>query len=193
MKVILFFYVISYLVCNIHYLKKYESTNSIDPRVDNYGLVVLDISDFTEEEPIYIYYNTYEGNYTNSIRYAFSNYSINSVSDIKLESTKKTYMTRSIIHKHNISDGRGGYTVYYNYEYGYYYKFKRPDNISEFLALEYSLAGYWMNYILVSNIKDKDETDESKDDEDHVLSNSYSYPIRHIFININSWSYFLFP
>ena len=27
-----------------------------------------------------------------------------------------------------------------------------------------------MNYILVSNIKDKDETDESKDDEDHVLS-----------------------
>ena len=53
MKVIILFCIMTNFVCDIHYLKKNEHTNNIYPKEDSYGLIILDITEFNEEESIY--------------------------------------------------------------------------------------------------------------------------------------------
>ena len=152
MKAIIFLCLFGFFLCGINFIKKYKSTSKIR---DNYGLVVLDLSEFAEGDPIYITYNTYEGEYSYSIYYSFTDqYPSNGGPEI-LTDTMSCYSDSYTSHKHNRSDGFGGYYIYYTYDYYYYYEFEKPINASnKYLVMGYDLRYYHsVEYLIVDNTR----------------------------------------
>lgn len=55
-----------------------------------------------------------------------------------------------------MSDGYGGYRIYYTYDYHYFFEFQKPYNESaNYLLLGYDLTGYRMDSIQVDNTRFK--------------------------------------
>lgn len=148
MKFILFILLITTLYCSIYYLKKYESTTKIK---DYYGLVVLDLQEFEEGDSIYITYHTYEGKHNKYIYYEFSN-SYPESEDKTLLDYKYCYSDTYSSTKHNVSNGYGGYRIYYTYDYYYYFEFKKPND-ADYLIMGYDLSRSSADYLYVDNTR----------------------------------------
>ena len=98
MKAIIFLCLFGFFLCGINFIKKYKSTSKIR---DNYGLVVLDLSEFAEGDPIYITYNTYEGEYSYSIYYSFTDQYPSNDSPEILTKSMSCYSDSYTSHFHN--------------------------------------------------------------------------------------------
>lgn len=148
MKIILFILLISHLTCGIYRLEKYDCSRKI---TDSYGLVVLDLLEFDDGDSIYITYNTYEGEYYDYIYYEFSDYYPRS-QDHLLEEWTYCYSDTYSSHKHNKSDGYGGYYIYYTYDYYYYFEFIKPNN-TRYLIMGYDLGSTKAYHLYVDNTR----------------------------------------
>ena len=113
------------------------------------GLVALELQEFETDDPIYITYTAYDGNIHNYVKYTFTD-EFPYDEYIYLPNNKDPYIKWITSHKHNISDGNGGWRVYYTYDHHYYYKFKKPENMT-YLVMHYNLAGYVNKYIDIDN------------------------------------------
>lgn len=150
MKFILLILLIANLYCSVYYIKKYERS----PKIKDYsGLVVLDLIEFKEGDSIYITYNTYEGKYHDYIYYNFSNSYPDFGDPQSLKNYIYCYSNSYTEHKHNVSDGYGGYYIYYTYDYYYYFEFTMPNNNTRYLIMGYDLSRSKAYYLYVDNTR----------------------------------------
>ena len=150
MKTLLLFLLISQLFGSIHHLKKYGDTPEISS--SRSGFVILDLLDFDDGDSLYITYHTYEGTYSRSIKYLFSN-DYPSTEDLSiLTNVKECYSDGKTSTKHNVSTGYNTYRIYYTYDYYYYFEFTKPNN-TKYLIMGYDLSYSNAHYLEVSNTR----------------------------------------
>ena len=150
MKTLLLFLLISQLFGSIHRLKKYGDTPEISS--SRSGFVILDLLDFDDGDSLYITYHTYEGTYSRSIKYLFSN-DYPSTEDLSiLTNVKECYSDGETSTKHNVSTGYNTYRIYYTYDYYYYFEFTKPNN-TKYLIMGYDLSNSYAHYLEVSNTR----------------------------------------
>ena len=153
MKYIIFICLITQLFGNLYYIKKYEASPYI---YRGSGLVILDLSEFKEGDSIYITYDSHYNTYTRTIYYNFTKDYPSWENPNLLQGRKDSYSDGSTSYKHNVSDGYGGYRIYYTYDYHYFFEFQKPYNESaNYLLLGYDLTGYRMDSIQVDNTRFK--------------------------------------
>ena len=153
MKTLLLFLLISQLFGSIHHLKKYGDTPEIHKSSSSRsGFVILDLLDFDDGDSLYITYHTYEGTYSRSIKYLFSN-DYPSTEDLSILTNKKEcYSDGKTSTKHNVSTGYNTYRIYYTYDYYYYFEFTKPNN-TKYLIMGYDLSYSNAHYLEVSNTR----------------------------------------
>ena len=153
MKTLLLFLLISQLFGSIHHLKKYGDTPEIHKSSSSRsGFVILDLLDFDDGDSLYITYHTYEGTYSRSIKYLFSN-DYPSTEDLSiLTNVKECYSDGKTSTKHNVSTGYNTYRIYYTYDYYYYFEFTKPNN-TKYLIMGYDLSYSNAHYLEVSNTR----------------------------------------
>ena len=150
MKTLLLFLLISQLFGSIHRLKKYGDTPEISS--SRSGFVILDLLDFDDGDSLYITYHTYEGTYSRSIKYLFSN-DYPSTEDLSiLTNEKECYSYGETSTEHNVSTGYNTYRIYYTYDYYYYFEFTKPNN-TKYLIMGYDLSYSKAHYLEVSNTR----------------------------------------
>ena len=151
MKVIIFICLIAQFLGRIIYLKKYKES----PRISyGSGLVVLDLSGFKGGDSIYITYDTEDGKYSKLIYYNFTTTYPTWEDPNLLQGRQNCYSDGYTSIKHNVSDGWGGYRIYYTYNYHYFFEFKKPVNeTANFLLLGYDLTGYHLSYLKIDNTR----------------------------------------
>ena len=147
MKVIfLLLLLIGLLNSSIIRLKYHKCTDKI---YSGKGLVALELQEFDTDDSIYITYSAYDGNIHNYVKYIYTDeFPVDN--DMYLPNNKDPYTSGTTSHKHNVSDGHGGWRVYYTYDHHYYYEFKKPENMT-YLVMHYNLAGYTNKYIDIDN------------------------------------------
>ena len=151
MKVIIFICLIAQFLGRIIYLKKYGVTPSI---YSGDGIVALDLSEFKEGDSIYITYDTVDGEYSELIYYNFTTTYPDGKDPNLLKGRQYCYSDGYTTIKHNVSDGRGGYRIYYTYNYHYFFEFKKPINeTANYLLLGYDLTGYRLSSLTVDNTR----------------------------------------
>ena len=150
MKTLLLFLLISQLFGSIHRLKKYGDTPEISS--SRSGFVILDLLDFDDGDSLYITYHTYEGTYSRSIKYLFSNDYPSTENLSILTNVKECYSDGETSTKHNVSTGYNTYRIYYTYDYYYYFEFTKPNN-TKYLIMGYDLSYSYAHYLEVSNTR----------------------------------------
>ena len=149
MKIILFILLITHLSCGFYHLEKYDKTPKIR---DSYGVVVLDLIEFDDGDPIYITYNTYEGEYWYDINYEFSNSYPSSGDPNYLQYNKHCDSYSSTRHEHNKTDIYGNYYIEYTWDYYYYFEFTKPND-TRYLIMGYDLSETYAYYLIVDNTR----------------------------------------
>ena len=103
----------------------------------------------------------------------------------------KAYSSDYKGYKRNVSDGHGGYRIYYVYDYYYYFEFQKTNN-TRYLVIEYSLGASSAQYLIFDNtVKGKyDEPSETPRKRAKLCNNNsffgswvYSYSCGLIFCN----------
>ena len=151
MMLILYICLIIEIFGNMHYIKKYDTSPYI---YSGSGLVILDLSEFKEGDSIYITYDSHDDTYSRLIYYNFTQDYPGWEDPNLLQGKKYSYSDGSTSYKHNVSDGWGGYRIYYTYDYHYFFEFKKPFNQNaNYLLLGYDLTGYRMKSIVVDNTR----------------------------------------
>lgn len=128
MEGLLLFYLFSLMYCEIVPLEKYGITKSL--RDD--GLVVLNISEFDEGDSIYITYISYFDYYHNYTYYEFS--------DIYPENYG-IFFPKEKIYSYS-EDENPANVPYEEFNYYYYYEFKKPNGNVKYLIMEYNYKLY---------------------------------------------------
>lgn len=144
MKIIfLFLILIGLFDCSIIRLKYHKCTD----RLKDSGLVALELDKFSTGEDIYITVSAYNGDTLHYLDYSFEE-DFPYTENMYLSGYKDPYSTGTTSHKHNVSNGHGGYTIYYTYDHDYFYEFKKPEN-STYLVMKYAKGS--ASYVEINN------------------------------------------
>ena len=128
MKILLLFYLIKYFLFKNYDLKKYESIIVI---LNDSGYIILNISNFSSGDSIYLTFKSINGEYFNFVDYTFS--SSYPKKSINLDQINYAYSEDYNKRENLISTGKE-----ILFDYFYYFEFIKQQNEQNYLIMDFS-------------------------------------------------------